>query len=853
MAAPAFVSVTQYAVVNASTVTVAKPSGVTSGTMLLLAAFTGNSALYSLAGWQQALLDQSNGSVQVLWKIAGSSEPSQYVFTVTGATGQINALTGVLFAYSGASGIDVAADTSSSLYGNNTYVSFNCPSVTATQNTETLLCIASASDAGSLSIAGGLTSRVTFGSAAIAAGDVAVNAGPTGAYTATALLVGYSYNAGVSLVLRGNAPPAAPTLTSPASGSSLDTAAGFSLTAGYNSTDQQPMNAYALRLKPSGGSYSYWNASTSSMQSTIVWNPLTVPVGGSWTVNLPSTVAPDGSTYNWSMASQESAADLQGVFASDSTFNAVVGPTLVVNGPTGTVVVPNPVVNWTTTPGSGLSQTAYRVVCYNSSQYGASGFTPGEGASDYDSGTVTSSAQAATVAGLLNNTYRAYVQVTETGGVTSLWEYTQFTVHFDQPATPTISAAAGTYNSPAGGAYPGGGTYPAGTTPLPSVNVTVQGHDNLLPVDDGSFEGSIGTWASVANATLAQSSAWALDGTYSLAMTAVAAADMEADCASLTVTPGFTYTALASLHAAASARSVTLGVVWRNSGGATISTSTSSGTDSTSGVLALSLTAVAPAGAVHAVITITITAPAASEVHYVDEVGLFPGTVTGWTRGGLAGTTEASITYTASDGTTQPVRGTPVALPAPDQTVTVSDLELVPGQARTYTAQVTAPAFGTTIMSNTAQATGTAGSVDGWVLAACTADPVGAVFAAVGFDFDQAERASANYGLGAVYPVIISDVVGGHDGTVQAQLFDDPTFLILAGLLTSQSTVWLSNPFGDGWYVRAGLAPGSSASVSSSGGGGSPLPSKKGSLDPQTGAARVRSLSIQFVEQPRPS
>ena len=156
----------------------------------------------------------------------------------------------------------------------------------------------------------------------------------------------------------------------------------------------------------------------------------------------------------------------------------------------------------------------------------------------------------------------------------------------------------------------------------------------------------------------------------------------------------------------------------------------------------------------------------------------------------------------------------------------------------------------TQISSVAATATATAPLVTGWVFSSCAVPATDVLVAVTDYAFDQGEMSAAHYALGASLPTVISDVVGGRDGTVAVQTFDDSTYNALRGLLLSQATLWLSSPFGFGRYVRAGLAPGSSASTS--GGGGSPLPVHKGGLDPQTGAARVRNLSIQFVEQPRP-
>lgn len=475
--------------------------------------------------------------------------------------------------------------------------------------------------------------------------------------------------------------PNAPTLTAPAPGAYVDVSSGVGLTATYNSTDGANQNAYALRIKVAGaGSYLYWNAGSGSLQSTIVWNLISTAPGASWTVSLPSTAVSNGNTYNWSMASQEASGGVQGSFAGDAAFTGQAPPSLVVTGPSGTVSQAQESAAWTTTPAGGASQTAYRLVLYTAAQYSVGGFTPGVSPSTWDSGTVASSTQAAGIGVTLANatSYRVYVQVTETGGEASAWQYSAFTVTFDSPAAPTIVAVPG---------VDGAG--------CPIVTLTVTGQDNLLPANDASFEGSVGTWVSAVNATVAQSSAWSLDGSYGLAVTATAAGDAAVQNGAVAIEPDGTYTGWAVCRAASAARSVQLQVVWLDGSGTQVGTSSSPlVTDSTTGNTVLSVTGAAPAGATQARLWLTVKAAGVGEVHYFDECGLLPGAATGWFRGGLVGATSAVITYPDPDtGVPVPVRAAGAAgvpLPGPGQQVTVLDREVVPGVARTYSATVVA-------------------------------------------------------------------------------------------------------------------------------------------------------------------
>lgn len=117
--------------------------------------------------------------------------------------------------------------------------------------------------------------------------------------------------------------PSAPTLTAPTTASQQNGANPVTFSATYNPTDNVAQSAYALRVKAGAGSYQYWNAGTTSLQGTIVWNTDSVNPSASWSVTLPATNFVESTVYSWSFASQESGASVQGAFATDSTFTPV--------------------------------------------------------------------------------------------------------------------------------------------------------------------------------------------------------------------------------------------------------------------------------------------------------------------------------------------------------------------------------------------------------------------------------------------------------------------------------------------------------------------------------------------------
>lgn len=150
---------------------------------------------------------------------------------------------------------------------------------------------------------------------------------------------------------------------------------------------------------------------------------------------------------------------------------------------------------------------------------------------------------------------------------------------------------------------------------------------NLLTANQSSFETDTTGWTDSSNATLARSTAHFKEGIASLSMTAIAAANMSANTTpaiNLKVIPGQIYTANAFVKAAATPRSTTIALTWRDSTNATISTVTSSKVaDNSVGWKNISLVAQAPSNADHVFIVVTVYGCAAGEVHYVDAVGLF--------------------------------------------------------------------------------------------------------------------------------------------------------------------------------------------------------------------------------------
>lgn len=185
-----------------------------------------------------------------------------------------------------------------------------------------------------------------------------------------------------------------------------------------------------------------------------------------------------------------------------------------------------------------------------------------------------------------------------------------------------------------------GGTYFGKLKPLKRIRITAPiTTSNLLTYSQSSVEDGISGWGNTfATCTLAHSSTQALNGRYSLQMTA-AGGNMQCDTNVGTrpsVTVGTTYTAVAYFRTDATARSCRVNINWFDGAGTGLSATTGSTiTDSTTGWTLATVTGTAPANAATACVTVEVLSPVASEVHRVDKVALRSGTSTVWDPGAV--------------------------------------------------------------------------------------------------------------------------------------------------------------------------------------------------------------------------
>jgi hypothetical protein len=497
------------------------------------------------------------------------------------------------------------------------------------------------------------------------------------------------HEAQVAAMFMATGAPLTPDLNSPSPSDYVDTTSGVTFDWDYNTggSDTQ-QEGYQLRLKPSGGSYQYWNAATPGWQGSPVTNTTTAT-----NVTIPNSASlTNGNVYNWSVATSDNGG--LGAFASDATFTANGAPTITPLTPSGVIAIATPIVTWSEVLAAGATQSAFRVITYNASQYGAGGFTPGFGPHVDDSGGVSSAATTYTISNPLvpGVSYRSYITIIQSPGNQVTYDYAAFDYEIEGPAKPVVTAVP--VDTPLSG--------------LPCIALTVQGRDNWLTYAEAEAGGLSTTgWIAGANTTLSATSSGALDSLDAMLLHATAGGSVSAHTATGTggfpVAPSTAVRALASFHATSVSRSCTIKVLWWQASGAAsairASDTSAPVTSPTSGYIQASLQVTAPADAAFASLELDAASLGASETLEVDEILLGPGTGTDWFRGGLVGTTW--VTVLRSDGVYVAGAGPSDMLPFPDagQVLALNDFGAVNYQHYTYSAQVLCVIGGDTVSS----------------------------------------------------------------------------------------------------------------------------------------------------------
>lgn len=298
---------------------------------------------------------------------------------------------------------------------------------------------------------------------------------------------------------------------------------------------------------------------------------------------------------------------------------------------------PKPQIDWGYSDAEGDPQVAAQIVTYPTSVVTALSITDpwvtGTPPAGYvDLGAVTGSVGGYQLVNALTNgtQYTSFVRVADLPGGASSPRYgpgtgnVVYTINVTQPITPVAGDLTLVYDPT-----------------RQRVQVNAKAHLNLLPPDAANMEGSIGNWGATnkTNCNVVQSGTQFLSGASSMRVTAVSTGGWTVDLGAasagtaIPVANSTAYVAVASFRAAATSRNVSVNIKWYN--GTTLLSTSSGGTasDGTGGWTQATVSATSPATANFAVVQVQAAASAASEIQFVDNVGLTPGTSTLWTQG----------------------------------------------------------------------------------------------------------------------------------------------------------------------------------------------------------------------------
>jgi hypothetical protein len=307
-------------------------------------------------------------------------------------------------------------------------------------------------------------------------------------------------------------------------------------------------------------------------------------------------------------------------------------PVVDLINPAGVEVVARPPFDWTFTDAEGYIQRAFDVRIYTLAMATAAGFNIEDTAAwppVYRRQGNSPLTHHDLVSGFGQNgeSYRAFVRASHADvwnpgyiqayvlsgappfSPLAVWDSSDFSLAIAAPRPPTVTAV---YNSAKHG-----------------IEISVDGLDNMLGYNDSTFEDGVGAWlAGNANTTLAQTSAQAFHGNDSLQLTRTATTgDAVANGPAVEVMAGEVYSITAMFRTAVTSRTVKMSGVWFSASGGLLGvTSDSVDTqDVTTGWRMAVAWGTAPANAAFLVPVATVVGAVASEVHYLDAVGVFPG------------------------------------------------------------------------------------------------------------------------------------------------------------------------------------------------------------------------------------
>lgn len=493
-----------------------------------------------------------------------------------------------------------------------------------------------------------------------------------------------------------------------------------------------------------------------------------------------------------------------------------LSPTATPTTPTGTITnTDKPAIAFTYADTELDAQTQYDIKVFDSTTYGAGGFSADTSTAAFATGPVASSSTSVAITTSLTNgtTYKVYARVADQYGFGVWTAGPAFTIAIDPPATPTLVATQDNANS--------------------RIVLTLQGRDNMLSTNQASLETDTTGWAALANCTITRSATFAANGSNSLRLSSTAGGNMTAQTPTgtlgIAVAPNIAYEFLTNSRAGASARSVNIGCKWFKSDGTASATPTSTGSDVTNATANFNTQAVlavtSPADAAFVAIVVTVKSTGAgAELHYFDKISLAPGTSTTWTRGGLL-PTQTVVIQRSTDGVTwanftRPNMVSPatnvnatISLPATTQLGVGYDYETVRGTLYHYRAIVSATDAGFALSSPATAATSASVALVngcGWNLKVPGNPALNYLNVPLEFDapafLNRTRREQAGFfdPIGRTRSVKIADTILGDEFPLSITCTTTAIRTAVMAILNSQLTALLQDPAGRQWYVAFG-------------------------------------------------
>jgi hypothetical protein len=337
---------------------------------------------------------------------------------------------------------------------------------------------------------------------------------------------------------------------------------------------------------------------------------------------------------------------------------------------------------------------------------------------------------------------------------------------------------------------------------------------NLLSADDSDLESTVGAWtAANANTTVARSTTvGGKVGSAALRLTAgVANAGVAARSAQVPVIAGEQYALLASFRAGAGSAFCTAAVEWYDGNGDLLSSDTLDAASATTGAWSDRSGGVhAPVGAATADVLVSWSGSLSNgSVWYVDAIELER-----WGDGAMPAAFSAGqdsevstwlvAEYSDDDGLTWiPVRDGDRIAPDVFQRAVVYDYEVPPNVLRRYRARTEASdsyigaAPASVGSANTTEQFATVPSARWWLRSISHPER------SLGFSRNlcmrtvgrkQEERAGRYDGNGAVFPVFISNAVGGHDGSLDVNVYGAEAWAAFQVLIGDAAPLVLIDP-----------------------------------------------------------